>query len=176
MHQRRAIEGGTGEAKTGGNYAASLLATEEAHERGLAQVLFLDAKHGRYLEEFGGMNVMVVAADGSVHTPRLGGTILSGITRDSILQLLADQGRTVVERDIDIAEVVDGARSGAITEVFGCGTAAVVTPVSRLVSEDFDVALGDGSAGKVAMSVRETLTGIQYGRLPDTHGWMRRVV
>lgn len=174
-NQRRAVEGGTGEAKTGGNYAASLLPTGEAYARGCGQVLFLDAKHGRFIEEFGGMNVMVVMADGSIHTPRLSGTILEGITRASIIEMLAGEGRQVVERDIDIADVVEGARAGTVTEVFGCGTAAVVTPVSRLISEDFDVEVGDGNSGHVAAHVRERLVGIQYGQEPDVHGWMRIV-
>lgn len=175
-NQRRAVEGGTGEAKTGGNYAASLLPTGEAYARGCGQVLFLDAKHGRFIEEFGGMNVMVVMADGSIHTPRLSGTILEGVTRASIMHMLAAEGRDVVERDIDIAEVVDGAREGTVTEVFGCGTAAVVTPVSRLLSDDFDVTVGGEQAGPVTAHVRERLVGIQYGVEPDVFGWMTRVV
>lgn len=176
LTQRRAMLGGTGEAKTGGNYAASLLATGDAHARGCGQVLFLDAKHGRYIEEFGGMNAMVVMADGSVHTPALGGTILDGVTRASIIQLLTDQGRTVVERDIDIHEVTEGARSGQVTEMFGCGTAAVITPVSRLISDEFDVAIGTGSAGPVTTALRESLVGIQFGTAADVHGWMHRVL
>ena len=174
--QRRAVEGGTGEAKTGGNYAASLRATQEAYAKGCSQVLFLDAKHGCFIEEFGGMNVMVVMRDGSVHTPRLSGTILRGVTRSSILELLADAGREVVERDIDIAELVEGAHSGEVAEVFACGTAAVVTPVARLISETFDVSLGDGDTGAVTAQVRDSLMGIQYGTAPDTHEWMHRVL
>ena len=172
----RAFEGGTGEAKTGGNYAASLLPTREAYEHGCGQVLFLDAKHGTFIEELGGMNVMAVTKDGTVLTPRLSGTILRGVTRMSILDLFRDQGREVVERDIHIAEIVEGAQSGEIAEVFSCGTAAVVSPVSRLVSESFDVAVGDGSAGPVTAAVRDELVGIQFGIRPDVHGWMRRVV
>lgn len=174
--QSRAFEGGTGEAKTGGNYAASLLPTRDAYAHGCGQVLFLDAKHGRYVEEFGGMNVMAVTRDGGIITPRLSGTILRGITRASIIELLQDEGREVVERDIDIAEIVDGVESGEITELFGCGTAAVVSPVSRLVSPAFDVAVGDGFAGPVTAAVRDRLTGIQFGTVEDAHGWMRRVV
>jgi len=174
--QSRAFEGGTGEAKTGGNYAASLLPTSQAHEHGCDQVLFLDAKHGRYIEEFGSMNVMAVTRDGTVITPRLSGTILRGITRLSIIELLRAEGREVIERDIDIAELVDGAASGDIAEVFACGTAAVVSPVARLVSQTFDVTLGDGMAGPVTAGVRDRLVGIHYGTVEDTLGWMRRVV
>ncbi len=174
--QSRAFEGGTGEAKTGGNYAASLLPTRDAYAHGCGQVLFLDAKHGRYIEEFGGMNVMAVTRGGDVITPRLSGTILRGITRASIIELWQDEGREVVERDIDIADLVAGVESGEITEVFGCGTAAVVSPVSRLVSEWFDVTVADGFAGPVTEGVRDRLTGIQFGTAEDTHGWMRRVL
>lgn len=176
MDYRRATKGGTGQAKTSGNYAASMLSSKEAYANGCGQVLFLDAETGRYVEEFGAMNLMVVNADGSVMTPRLSGTILPGVTRDSLIQIFRDQGREVVERDIEIQEIVDGLASGAVTELFACGTAAVVSPVGRLVSSEFDVTVGDGMAGPVTTAARDALIGIQYGLADDVHGWMLRIV
>ena len=172
----RANAGGTGEAKTAGNYAASMLPQQEAKARGCQQVLFLDAKEDAYVEEFGGMNLMVVRADGSVLTPRLTGTILPGVTRDSILTLLRDSGRAVEERDIALAELLEGLESGEIVEMFACGTAAVVTPLGRLVSDEFDVTVGDGAPGPVAGEMLARLTDIQYGRAEDVHGWLHRVI
>lgn len=171
----RAGIGGTGAAKCGGNYAASLLPQQEAHAHGCDQVCFLDARTNTLLEELGGMNVFIVRADGSVATPRLTGTILEGVTRASILQLLAEDGREVAERDIPLAEVLAGLRDGSITEVFSCGTAAVVNPIGQLASDDFDETVGDGGAGAVTMGIRERLTDIQYGRAADPHGWMHRL-
>ncbi|MDN4473384.1 branched-chain amino acid aminotransferase [Demequina zhanjiangensis] len=171
----RANEGGTGDAKTGGNYAASMLPQQLAKENGCSQVLFLDAKEDRYVEELGGMNLMVVFGDGSVATPRLTGTILPGITRDSVMTLLADAGRPVRERDIELEEIREGVASGAIAEVFACGTAAVVTPIGELKSDDFALTVGDGEAGPVATWVKKELTDIQYGRAEDPYGWMVRV-
>ncbi|GIG55196.1 branched-chain amino acid aminotransferase [Demequina activiva] len=171
----RAGPGGTGDAKCGGNYAASLLPQQQAIEAGCQQVLFLDAKEGRFLEELGGMNVFVVRRDGTIETPRLTGTILEGITRSSVIQQLEDDGRKVIEKDITLDEVRTGVESGDIAEVFACGTAAVVTPVGRLASPDFDVTINDGVAGTVTMGIRQRLTDIQYGRDEDTYGWMRRI-
>jgi branched-chain amino acid aminotransferase len=172
----RAGAGGMGAAKTGGNYAASLLPQQEAYARGCEQVCFLDASTNTLLEELGGMNVFVIGADGSVSTPRLTGTILEGVTRSSILQLLAEDGREVRERDIPLAELLAGLRDGSVAEVFACGTAAVVTPIGRLAGTDFDQTVGDGGAGPVMQSIRTRLTDIQYGRATDTHGWMHRLV
>jgi len=138
-------------------------------------VLFTDAATGLYLEELGGMNLFVVRADGTIETPRLTGTILEGITRYSVLQLLEDDDVKVVERNISLAEVREGIAEGSITEVFACGTAAVVTPVGRLAGADFDVTVGDGTAGEVTMQIRKELMDIQYGLADDTYGWMRRV-
>ena len=121
------------------------------------------------------MNVFVVRADGTVETPRLTGTILEGITRSSVIRLLEDQDLKVVEKNITMDEVVAGVRDGSIAEVFACGTAAVVTPVGRLASDDFDVNIGGGEAGAVTMGIRKTLTDIQYGHAEDTNGWMRRI-
>ena len=168
--------GGTGTAKCGGNYAASLLPQQEAHARGCDQVAFLDAATNTTLEELGGMNLYVVGADGTVATPALTGSILEGVTRSSILRLLADRGVAVAERTITLTEVLAGLRDGSVTEVFACGTAAVVTPIGRLAGADFDLTVGDGGAGALTMSVREELTDIQYGRRPDPHGWMHRLV
>jgi branched-chain amino acid aminotransferase len=171
----RAGPGGTGFAKCGGNYAASLLPQTQAYERGCEQVCFLDAANDTYLEELGGMNVMVVDADGSVRTPPLTGSILEGVTRSSILRLLADAGHEVREEPIALAELLDGLRSGAVAEVFACGTAAVMTPIGRLVGTDFDVTVGDGQAGPVTTAIRAELTDIQYGRAADRHGWLYRL-
>lgn len=172
----RAGPGGTGDAKCGGNYAASLLPQQEAYAKGCEQVCFLDAKTNTLLEELGGMNVFLVQADGTVVTPRLSGSILEGVTRSSILTLLAEQGHAIEERDIPLTELLAGLADGSIAEVFACGTAAVVTPIGRLAGEGFDQTVADGGAGKVTMSIRSQLTDIQYGRAADPHGWMHRLV
>ena len=171
----RAAKGGTGAAKCGGNYAASLLPQQEAVAQGCSQVLFLDPVEGKYLEELGGMNVFLVFKDGSLVTPELSGSILEGITRDSILQLARDRGIKVVERKVTLQEWRDGVASGEITEVFACGTAAVVTPIGQLKGKDFSVGDLNAPAGEVTMSLRKELTDIQYGRLPDRHGWLVRL-
>ena len=170
----RAGKGGTGAAKTGGNYASSLVAQAEAAEHGCAQVLFLDSVEGRYLEELGGMNVVLVYRDGTLVTP-LSDSILEGITRDSILQLAADRGHTVERRRVSIDEWREGAASGDIVEAFACGTAAVVTPISMIKAADFEIGSPDVAAGELTMSLRAELTDIQYGRRPDPHGWMLRL-
>ena len=172
----RAGPGGTGAAKCGGNYAASLLPQQEAYAQGFDQVCFLDALTDTVLEELGGMNVMVVHADGSVVTPPLSGTILEGVTRSSVLTLLADAGHQVSEAPVVLADLRAGLADGSVTEVFACGTAAVMTPIGRLASDDFDLTVGDGTAGPVTMATRARLTDIQYGRAADQHGWMRRLV
>lgn len=172
---KRAVPGGTGAAKCGGNYAASLLPQAQAAQRGFDQILFTDASD-TYLEELGGMNVFVIGRDGTVSTPRLSGSILEGVTRSSILQLAGDKGLTVTERDIPLAELVDGIRSGEIAEVFACGTAAVVTPIGRLAGEGFDITVGTGETGELTRDVHATLTQIQYGHREDPHGWMTRLV
>jgi branched-chain amino acid aminotransferase len=171
----RAGAGGTGTAKTAGNYAASLLPQQQAADNGCEQVLFLDAREDRFVEELGGMNVFVVMRDGSVVTPRLTGTILEGVTRASVLSLLEADGRTVEERDVTLEDLRSGVADGSVAEVFACGTAAVVTPLARLVAPEFDVTVGDGGAGDVTMALRGALTDIQYGRAEDRFGWMRRV-
>ncbi len=170
----RAGKGGTGAAKTGGNYAASLVAQAEAYEHGCAQVLFLDAQEGRYLEELGGMNIVLVHRDGTLITPA-SDSILEGITLDSVLQLARDRGLNTEERRVTIEEWRDGVASGDIVEVFACGTAAVITPIAELKSERFTIGSPDAPAGELTMSLREELTDIQYGRREDRHGWMRRL-
>lgn len=171
----RAGRGGTGAAKCGGNYASSLLPQKEAVAHGCSQVLFLDSQEGRWLEELGGMNVFLVRRDGSVITPELSGSILEGITRLSVLQLLRDRGVAVTERRIDVQEWIDGVASGDIVETFACGTAASISPIGQLKGVDFSVGNIDAPAGELTMSIRKELTDIQYGRAPDRHGWLTRL-
>ena len=170
----RAGKGGTGAAKTGGNYASSLVAQQEAAEQGCAQVLFLDAEEGKYIEELGGMNVVLVKKDGTLVTPH-SDSILEGITRDSVLQLAEDRGHTVERRRVTLEEWREGVASGDITEVFACGTAAVITPIALLKGDGFEIGSADAPAGELTMSLREELTDIQYGRREDNHGWMMRL-
>ena len=172
----RAAYGGTGAAKCGGNYAASLLPQQEAYENGCPQVLFLDSQEGKYIEELGGMNVFLVLKDGTLVTPELTGSILEGVTRMSIIQLARDRGHQVQERKITIDEWREGVISGDITEAFACGTAAVVTPIAALKGRGFIAGDENAPAGKLTMSLRQELTDIQSGRLPDRHGWMQRLV
>jgi branched-chain amino acid aminotransferase len=162
-----------GAAKTGGNYASSLVAQQEAMGHGCDQVVFLDGQEGRYVEELGGMNLYFVHKDGRVVTPALG-TILEGITRDSIIELLGKMGHPVEERRVDIRDWQEGVTSGDIVEVFACGTAAVVTPVGSLKWRDGETP-EVAEAGELTMRVRQALVDIQYGRAEDTFGWMHRV-
>lgn len=165
----RAGKGGTGAAKTGGNYASSLLPQAEASAKGCDQVVFLDQDGN--VEELGGMNVVFVYKDGRIVTPQ-SDSILEGITRDSLLQLAQDRGLTVERRAVPLDEWRQGVASGDIVEVFACGTAAVVTPIGSLVSDDFE---DQQPLGDLALSLREELTDIQYGRREDKHGWLVRV-
>jgi branched-chain amino acid aminotransferase len=169
----RAGRGGMGAAKTGGNYASSLVAQQEATAQGCDQVVFLDAQELRYVEELGGMNMYFVHADGRIVTPALG-TILEGITRSSIIELAQKMGHPVEERKISVDEWRDGLASGEITEVFACGTAAVVTPVGSL-RWDGGQTPEVSEAGEVTMSIRQALVDIQFGRAEDAFGWMRRI-
>jgi branched-chain amino acid aminotransferase len=139
-------------------------------------VVFLDGLEHRYVEELGGMNLFFVKRDGSIVTPELSGTILEGITRDSIVELAKELGHDVTERRISIDEWREGAASGEIAEVFACGTAAVVTPVGRLAWDGGEVVINEGGVGSVTARIRSTLLDIQYGRAADTHGWMSRLV
>jgi branched-chain amino acid aminotransferase len=170
----RVAPGGTGTAKTGGNYAASLLAAREAKKRGFDQVLWLDAVAHRYIEEVGAMNIFFVC-DGQLVTPPLGETILGGITRDSLLRLAPGLGLAVAERPVAVDELVAGIRSGRIREAFGAGTAAVVAPVAALGYRDELLTIGDGGVGKVTQRLYDALTDIQYGRAADTLGWLRKI-
>ena len=176
----RAGRGGMGAAKTGGNYASSLVAQQEATSQGCDQVVFLDAQEGRYVEELGGMNMYFVLADGRIITPATG-TILEGITRASVIELAGKLGHQVEERRISIEEWRDGVTSGEITEVFACGTAAVVTPVGSLRWAPTSSGRGTSStpdvadAGPVTLQIRQALVDLQYGRADDTFGWLHRV-
>jgi branched-chain amino acid aminotransferase len=172
----RAAPGGTGAAKCGGNYAASLIAQQEAAEHGCEQVMFADAAEHTWLEELGGMNVYLITTDGEIVTPELSGSILEGVTRDSILTLASEWGLTPVERRISVAEVLDGLLTGRISEMFACGTAAVITPIASLHNDEGDVVVGSGETGEVTAALRKALMDIQYGRAEDTHGWMQRIV
>jgi len=176
----RAAPGGTGEAKCGGNYAASLAAQVQATANGCDQVAFLDAVERQWVEELGGMNLFFVHGDGTIVTPELTGSILEGVTRSSILELAGDLGLKVDERRISIDEWRDGAASGSITEVFACGTAAAVTPVGRLAWQGGEVVIGDhdinGGVGPVTASIRQSLLDVQYGRATDSRGWLTRLV
>lgn len=172
----RAGEGGTGAAKCGGNYAASLLPQTEAEEKGCKQVIFTDPHRDNAVEELGGMNVFFVFSDGTLVTPELTGTILEGITRTSIIQLAEEQGHRVVERKITVDEWRDGVESGEIAEVFACGTAAVVAPMGRLLWEDGEIPAAKNTNGEVTELLRTQLTGIQTGRVEDRFGWLTRVV
>ncbi|MGN6574490.1 MAG: branched-chain amino acid aminotransferase [Nocardioides sp.] len=173
----RAGVGGMGAAKTGGNYASSLVAQQEAIDNGCDQVAFLDTVDRKWVEELGGMNLYFVHDDGSIVTPELSGSILEGITRDSIIELSGKLGHDVVERRFSVDEWREGVESGRITEVFACGTAAVVTPVGTLKWRGGSVSTGDNEAsiGPVTKQVRQALVDIQYGRAEDTFGWMHRV-
>lgn len=174
LDSSRAGKHGTGEAKTGGNYAASLLAQQEGYENGCSQVMFLDAETATNIEELGGMNLFFVFKDGSIVTPGLSGTILRGITRDSVLQLLQDRGLQVSERDISLEEIRNAAREGELAEVFACGTAAVITPVGVLKSREEEIFIS-ADPGELTSSLRAELTGIQYGTVLDRHNWMHRL-
>ncbi len=170
----RAAKGGTGAAKTGGNYAASLIAGEEAHEKGCDQVLWLDSENRKNVEEVGSMNILFMI-NGVLVTPPLDGTILPGITRDSVLQIAKSKGIPVEERQISIDEVMDTAKSGALTEAFGTGTAAVVSPVGEFLYGKETISVAGGAMGEQSKMFYEMLTGIQYGRIADTFGWITKL-
>lgn len=172
----RAGPGGTGAAKCGGNYAASLAAQAEAATHGCDQVVFLDATHRRFVDELGGMNVFLVYNDGTLVTPDLTGTILPGITRDSVITLARHRGHTVVERPVPLDEWRADATSGRLREAFACGTAAVLTPIGSVRSSSGDFQIADGGPGEVTMSLRARLVDLQRGRADDPFGWVQRVV
>ncbi|HUK11205.1 MAG TPA: branched-chain amino acid aminotransferase [Stellaceae bacterium] len=166
----RAVEGGLGAAKTGGNYAASLAAAVEAEKQGYTQVLWLDGVHRKYLDEVGTMNIMVKIA-GEVLTPPLAGTILEGVTRDSVLTLLRDWGIKAAERPISIDEVIGAARAGTLDEMWGTGTAAVVSPVGQLGYKGERILINNGEAGVLTRRLYDAITDIQYGLSNDPHHW-----
>jgi branched-chain amino acid aminotransferase len=171
----RAARGGTGAAKCGGNYAASLVAQSEAIRQGCDQVVFLDAAEHRWVEELGGMNLFFLFDDGSLLTPPTDGTILEGITRDSVLTLARAQGLNVREERYAMDQWRADAESGRLVEVFACGTAAVVTPVGTVKSTQGDFTIGAGGAGQMTEQIRTKLVDIQRGAAADTHGWVHRI-
>jgi branched-chain amino acid aminotransferase len=177
----RAAPGGTGAVKAGGNYAAAFVAQQQAVEQGCDQVVWLDAAEHRWVEEMGGMNLFFVfgsAGDGGqpqIMTPALTGALLPGITRDSLLKLAPELGIKAVEDRISIDQWQARCASGELTEVFACGTAAVVTPVGRVKGESAEWVVGNGEPGPVTMRLREELIGIQYGHQPDPFGWVHKV-
>lgn len=168
----RAVGGGTGAAKTGGNYAASLVPQAEAIAQGCDQVVFLDAVERRWVEELGGMNLFFVYRDGSVITPPLTGTILPGITRDTLITMLREEGLEVREEPYSIEQWRDDANSGELVECMACGTAAVVTPVGTVASSDGEFTIGAGGTGQITAKLRQRLIGIQHGTHEDRHGWV----
>ncbi|MGX7895770.1 branched-chain amino acid aminotransferase [Tsuneonella sp. HG222] len=171
----RAAPGGTGAAKCGGNYAASLVPQAEAIAKGHDQVVFLDAVERKWIEELGGMNLFFAFDDGSVLTPELTGTILPGITRDSILQLAREEGLSIREGRYSIDQWRADAESGKLLETFACGTAAVVTPVGKVAGRDGEFTIGSGGPGQLTGRIRDRLVGIQRGIIEDRHGWVHRL-
>ena len=171
QEQVRAARGGLGAVKAGANYAASLFAAQRARDRGYAQVLWLDAAEHRYLEEVGTMNLFLRIGDELI-TPPLHGSILPGVTRDSVLRVLRDWGLRVSERDVSLDEVRQAHAAGELREVFGCGTAAVISPVGELGIGDERLVIAGGGTGEIATRLYDELTGIQYGEKPDRYGWM----
>jgi len=174
-HYTRAARGGTGAAKCGGNYAASLIAQAEAIRKGHDQVVFLDAIENKWVEELGGMNVFFVFHDGSLQTPPLGGTILPGITRDALITLARAEGLTVREERYSIDQWRADAVSGRLVEAFACGTAAVVTPIGTVAGVEGSFTIGAGGPGQLTQKLKAQLVAIQRGTAPDAHNWLRRI-
>lgn len=172
---RRAVRGGVGDAKTGGNYAASLFVGEEAKAKGYSQVLWLDAIEGRYVEEVGAMNICFVYEGKKIVTPELSGSILPGITRMSVIELGRDLGYEVSEERVDVNDVIADIKSGKITESFGCGTAAVIAPVGKFGYKDDEYVVNNNESGPIATHLYDELTGIQYGRIEDRFGWIHTI-
>jgi len=170
----RAAKGGAGEAKTSGNYGATLLVSQLAAKKGYTQVLWLDAKENKHVEEVGTSNIFF-NIDGQLVTPPLGGTILPGITRDSVLQIARSWGLDVLERQISIDEVVQGCKDGSLQEMFATGTAAVISPVGEICYKEKDFQVADGQTGELAQKLYDEITGIQYGLKEDPFGWQLRI-
>ena len=170
----RAVRGGVGAAKTGGNYAASQFVSRKVKKAGFAQVLWLDAIEHRHVEEMGGMNICFVYGD-TIRTPALTGTILPGITRASVIELGRDLGYNVEEAQIDVNELVADIASGKVTEAFACGTAAVIAPIGKFHYLGKDYVINEAEAGSVTTHIFDELTGIQYGRIPDRFGWTLKI-
>lgn len=170
----RAAIGGTGEAKTAGNYAASLLAAEEAKKKGFTQVLWLDAAERKYVEEVGTMNMFFLIEDELITAP-LTGSVLPGITRDSVMQIATSWGIKLTERFLSIDEVTEGAKSGKLKEAFGTGTAAVISPVGQITFKDEDFVIAGGEMGELSLRLYNEIVGIQYGEKTDTRGWVERI-
>jgi branched-chain amino acid aminotransferase len=171
----RAGPGGTGAAKCGGNYAASLVPIANAMKAGHDQVVFLDTREQRWIEELGGMNVFFVFADGTIRTPPLSDTILHGVTRDCLLALAKEEGLVVEEQPYAIDQWREDSASGRLTEAFACGTAAVVTPIGKVSGEGFSFVIGAGGPGQLTMKLKNRLVAIQRGNAPDPHGWVNRI-
>ena len=170
----RAVKGGTGFTKCGGNYAASIAAQVKAEAHGYTQVLWLDGVHRKYVEEVGTMNVMFLIDDTIVTAP-LEGSVLPGVTRDSIIHILKDWGYKVEERELSIDELMEAGRNGKLTEAFGTGTAAVISPVGQLYYKGEEVVINNFKTGELTQKLYDTLTGIQWGRLEDKYGWVRHI-
>lgn len=170
----RAVKGGVGEAKTAGNYAASLLPAEIAQKKGFTQVLWLDGEHHKYIDEVGTMNIFFVIDD-EVITPPLEGSILPGVTRDTALDLTKSWGMKVNERRISIDELIRSSKEGRLQEVFGTGTAAVISPVDEIQYRDTNININHGQIGPIARRLFDEISGIQYGEIPDTHGWIYNI-
>ncbi len=166
----RAVKGGIGEAKTGGNYVASLRSQVKAHDEGYSQVLWLDGVHRKYIEEVGAMNIFF-KINGTIITPQLNGSILPGVTRDSVLMLCREWGIPAEERRISIDEIFEASQQGTLEEVFGTGTAAVISPVGHLRWDEHIMKVQDGSIGPLSQKLYDTITGIQLGRIKDGHNW-----
>ncbi|MBS7216142.1 MAG: branched-chain amino acid aminotransferase [[Clostridium] spiroforme] len=170
----RAVKGGTGFTKCGGNYAASIAAQVKAESHGYTQVLWLDGVHRKYVEEVGTMNVMFLIDDTVVTAP-LEGSVLPGVTRDSIIHILKDWGYKVEERELSIDELMEAGRNGKLKEAFGTGTAAVISPVGQLYYKGEEIVINDFKTGELTQKLYDTLTGIQWGRLEDKYGWVRYI-
>ena len=170
----RTVRGGTGYAKCGGNYAASTRAGDRASKKGYSQVLWLDGVERKYIEEVGAMNVMFKIGD-EIITPMLTGSILPGITRKSCIEVLKDLGYKVTERLFSVDELITALKEGKLSEAWGCGTAAVVSPIGRLMYEDVEYVINGEKIGEVTQKLYDTLTGIQWGKTPDTYGWIKKI-